>query len=339
MVQPRRRADTGAWEIDLGRTATGRRERHSLPAHLSEREARAIARRLKQERLSVRLGLSAPASPTLAVYAADYCAWHALEHPASTYRVQQILEQHIVPRFGHVQLAAIERKDVEAWKHERRSAGAKAHTVAKELRTLKAVLNRAVTEELIARSPINHVSGPRILDAKPHTWFAAAQLQAIYDACVERWHASAWRLLSNTGMRRGEAMHARRDWVRPDALQILSTEDERTKSGKWREVPLSAGARLALEELERATRERTYLLPRVRLPSLSRAAIGCIRRAGLSAGSIHTFRHTYISHLVMAGVPLRTVQIYAGHAHYATTEQYAYLQPARAATAALELAL
>lgn len=338
MVQPRRRTDTGAWEIDLGRTATGRRDRRSLPADLTEREARAIARRLEREHLSGRLGLGPSATPTLATYAADYCAWHALEHPASTYRVRQILEQHIVPRFGHVQIAALERKDVEQWKHERRAAGAKAHTVAKELRTLKALLNRAVREEIIARSPIQHVSAPRILDAKPHQWFAAEQLQAIYDACVERWHASTWRLLANTGMRRGEAMHARREWVRPDALQILSTEDERTKSGRWREVPLSAGARLALEELERATGERTYLLPRVRLPSLSRAAIGCIRRAGL-AGSIHTFRHTYISHLVMAGVPLRTVQLYAGHAHYATTEQYAYLQPSRAATAALELAL
>lgn len=68
------------------------------------------------------------------------------------------------------------------------------------------------------------------------------------------------------------------------------------------------------------------MLPRITPPSISRAFDRSVQRAGLD-GSLHTLRHTYISHLVMAGVPLRTVQIYAGHAHYTTTEGYAYLMP------------
>lgn len=41
----------------------------------------------------------------------------------------------------------------------------------------------------------------------------------------------------------------------------------------------------------------------------------------------HTLRHTYISHLVMAGVDLRTVQQLAGHKTLAMTMRYAHLSP------------
>lgn len=56
-------------------------------------------------------------------------------------------------------------------------------------------------------------------------------------------------------------------------------------------------------------------------------------------GSLHTLRHSYISHLVRAGVAPRTVQLYAGHAHLATTEKYLYLAPGITPTQALRLAL
>ncbi|WP_338011942.1 tyrosine-type recombinase/integrase [Stenotrophomonas indicatrix] len=39
-------------------------------------------------------------------------------------------------------------------------------------------------------------------------------------------------------------------------------------------------------------------------------------------GHLHRLRHTFCAHMVMAGVPLRRVQLLAGHADYATTEKY-----------------
>ncbi|MBN4995479.1 tyrosine-type recombinase/integrase [Stenotrophomonas maltophilia] len=46
-------------------------------------------------------------------------------------------------------------------------------------------------------------------------------------------------------------------------------------------------------------------------------------------GHLHRLRHTFCAHMVIAGVPLRRVQILAGHADYATTEKYyAHLSPA-----------
>lgn len=50
-------------------------------------------------------------------------------------------------------------------------------------------------------------------------------------------------------------------------------------------------------------------------------------RAGLRHFSWHALRHTFCSHLVAAGVPLRIVQVLAGHSTYAVTERYAHLSP------------
>lgn len=47
-----------------------------------------------------------------------------------------------------------------------------------------------------------------------------------------------------------------------------------------------------------------------------------------TGGQLHRLRQTFCAHLVTAGVPLRRVQILAGHADYATTEKYyAHLTP------------
>ena len=50
-------------------------------------------------------------------------------------------------------------------------------------------------------------------------------------------------------------------------------------------------------------------------------------RAGLRDMRFHDLRHTFISHLVMEGVDLTTVQKLAGHRDIKTTMRYAHLAP------------
>jgi integrase len=66
-----------------------------------------------------------------------------------------------------------------------------------------------------------------------------------------------------------------------------------------------------------------------------------IKRAGLGAFGWHTTRHTFASHLVMRGVPLKAVQELMGHATILMTMRYAHLAPdvARDAVKLLDPAL
>ena len=50
-------------------------------------------------------------------------------------------------------------------------------------------------------------------------------------------------------------------------------------------------------------------------------------KIGIEPANIHTFRHTFASHLVMNGVDLPTVQKLMGHSNITTTMIYAHLAP------------
>lgn len=254
-------------------------------------------------------------APRFDAFVRQYKLWHQAEYPDSTYRVQQIIDDHLTPEFGATPLNLLEVEKVEAWKNKRRFLVAD-QTVEKELRVFFAIINRAIELKFISENPVSAVKAPKILDSKPHHWYRAHELPLLYRQSS---YGPVWKFLANTGLRRGEALHLRRLWI-TDAVRIQSTGEERTKSGEWRKIPVSDGAREALALISESG---PYLLPRIAPESLSRAFARDAGRAGLD-GSLHSLRHTYICHLLLAGETMRTVQLYAGHAHQSTTEKYAY---------------
>lgn len=269
-------------------------------------------------------------APRFEHFVRDYLLWHQAEYPDSNYRVAQIIDDHLLPEFGLTALNLLTVAQVEAWKTGRRFK-VRASTVEKELRVLMAVINRAVALKVIADNPVSIVQPPRSLDSRPHHYYQLEELPKLYERST---YGPIWRFMANTGVRRGEALNLRRLWI-TDAVRIQSTGEERTKSGVWRKVPLTDGGREALKAIKE---DGPYLLPRIAPGSLSRAFARDARAAGLE-GSLHSLRHTFVCHLLLASVPMRTVQLYAGHASIATTEKYAYQVLRQDPEAAVRLAI
>lgn len=327
------------WELNWT-DKDGKRHRHNLgPVDLiTKRQAEDIckAKDLELSPVTELLGGHSRPALTFGQYAQDYLVWHQSEYPDSNYRVAQIIHDHLLPRFQYTAMDLFTSEQAEEYKRQRKREKAKAHTITKELRTWKAVINKAIEDKLIRESGIASVKAPRILDAKPHHFYEADDLRALYAACAMEvnngegpqpnpLHAAVWRLYANTGMRRGEGMQLKRKEIGREEIRIISTGEERTKSGDWRIIPKSEGAAEALDRLKHEV-DGPYVLPRMTMPSLSRGFARDARRAKLP-GSLHTLRHTYISHLVRdTATPIRTVQLYAGHASITTTEGYLYLR-------------
>ena len=55
-------------------------------------------------------------------------------------------------------------------------------------------------------------------------------------------------------------------------------------------------------------------------PKLARGSLPASR-------NLHKLRHTFCSHLAMGGVPMKAIQVWAGHADLKTTQRYVHLSP------------
>lgn len=334
----RKYKDGKSWYLD--KTENGVRDRKSIG---KVTEAEAEAQRVALERRL--LGVIPAAGPSFSDWVEEYATWHSEEYPSSYARVEGIIRCHLDPYFGTLATGMISPREVEAYKKARKEF-VKPSTVTKELRTLQAILNKAVEWDVIPRNPIkNKVRPPKNLNSKPPRFYTRKELAAIFTApkvgirsdgvqFPRANYSDYWRLFANTGLRRGELylIDKKRD-IGNDEIRVISDESGgRTKSAKWRTIPLSDSAREALERLSR----HDNLAPDISPVSLSRAFEKDLKASGLD-GSLHCLRHTFCSHLVMEGVPLRTVQILAGHSSITTTERYAHLAPDYLKTAVISL--
>jgi len=261
---------------------------------------------------------------------AEYLKWHALEFPDSHFRVEQILNQ-CCEDFEGKALSQVKRRDVEQWKGARMSrigwnrrkeeTQVSRGTAGKEFRTVKALFEKAVQWERIKKNPFDDVPEPKELNSAPPRWYRKDELGRLYQI---KPYGNTWKLMANAGLRREEARKLRPEHVDIEGrmLRVLSTEQQRTKSGKWRQVPLSDSAVEALKQL--LTENIDRVIPKVTGPSLSRAFLRDAKSAGLS-GSLHSLRHSYGAHMIMAGMPLRALQELMGHARIETTMIYAHI--------------
>jgi integrase len=260
----------------------------------------------------------------------EYLRWHALEFPDSHFRVEQILMQ-CCAEFEPKALSQIKRRDVEQWKAERMNrigmnrkkevAKVSRGTAAKEFSTVRALFTKAVEWERLKKSPFDGVPEPKELNSAPPHWYRKHELARLY-ACQP--YGDTWKLMANAGLRREEALQLRPAQVDIDGrmLRVLSTEAARTKSGRWRQVPISDAAADALSRLLATNSVR--VIPHVTGPSLSRAFLRDAQALSLG-GSLHSLRHSYGAHMVMAGVALRTLKDLMGHARIETTMIYAHI--------------
>lgn len=260
--------------------------------------------------------------PTVRDYLHWYLDWYAAEHPTTANKARSEVKRFIA-KFGHRPIDSLRPVEMEQYKRQRLIEDRAApETVGKEIRRLQAAFKRGMEWKELDVNPLEGVKAPRGVRSVAVKFYSRDAMRKLYRANPER--APLWLFMAHTGLRRGEVAGLRKSAVRRGKLHVESEPDEegvgRTKSGKWREIPLNRYARWALRRLPDPIVD-------VHRDTVTDWFAKDARKAGIG-GSLHRLRHTFCAHMVMAGVPLRRVQILAGHADYATTEKYyAHLTP------------
>jgi integrase len=198
------------------------------------------------------------------------------------------------------------------------------------------IFSHAIDEGYATSNPVKKIKKPQ--GSKGRTrYLEPDEEQAMREELRDFWPEREAELdfLLNTGLRVGECWYMTWDRVHPDR-GVIETPDE-GKTG-YRPIPMNAVSRRALEILYEQSAGSRFVIPNDPGKVDSERTFGMMRywarswqklakKVGVDGVTAHTFRHTFASRLVMAGVSLSRVQKYLGHSTITMTERYAHLAP------------
>lgn len=201
--------------------------------------------------------------------------------PKTLATYKSMYRRHIEPKLGNRTLADISRSDIKSAIY-----GLRPQTAAMTLAVIKLIFREALELELIDKSPVHGLSGPRVM-VKPRRFLTWEELNAIdfgkYNSQI--------RFLALHGLRWSEAVALTEDDIRDGKIYVTKSIHGATKSlAGMRVVPL-------VSEFKPFPKH-----PRTLRKALNPHGI-----------AIHSLRHTYAYILKKQGIHVTTAQRLLGH--------------------------
>jgi integrase/recombinase XerD len=247
------------------------------------------------------------------------------------------LESHGISSFN-----SVTRKHLLDYMMAERDRGVSVNTVARRLVAIKVFFGFLVREGLLARNITEAMDSPKLWKVLPGV-LSVKDVDRLLAAPAGEDRASLrdkaiLELMYATGMRVSEVAELETEWVNMDEGYLRCTG----KGNKMRVVPFGGQAAQALRRYLKDVRPQflkgrvsRHLFITYRGTHFSRKGIWKMikdyaKRAGIAADvHPHTLRHSFASHLLANGAPLRVIQEMLGHADIATTQIYTHVDQGR----------
>ncbi len=297
-----------------------------------------------------------------------FLEYNRTNHRASTLKRYKAVTDHfkrflVEKRKDVVKLSQLTPEVIEGYKAFRRDEwinpngkspsvdngrkGARARTVNLELEGIKTMLNLAIKWDYLKDNPMKKVKPLKVDDKKPLRFLTEEECEQFLNACPASLYPIYATFLS-TGMRKAELEYL--TWNDVDfknrLIYIRRKPNWKPKTGE-REIPMSDDLVTLLQKHQKQsdkTAPSDYVFNVVESGRSHNMLRTELIRIGKEAGiadltKVHTLRHTFASHLVMAGVDLPTVQKLMGHSDIETTMIYSHLAPGHLSKAVNRLPL
>ena len=214
-----------------------------------------------------------------------------------------------------------------------------ATTRARKMASAKSLFGFLVEEEIVAKDPTENLSSPRVGRSLPKA-LTVEEMEELLAAAAggdspeDKRDLAMLELLYASGMRVSELVSLDLDDIALDQGSVRCFG----KGSKERVIPIHQGAVEAVRDYLETERPRMTTKRSGHAAFLNRRGERLTRqgfwlilkrqaqRAGLN-GSItpHVLRHSFATHLLRGGAPLRHVQELLGHASITTTQVYTHL--------------
>lgn len=267
-----------------------------------------------------------------------------LYKPSALRGYEQALRDYILPGLGARRLNELRRGDVQRLADELVAAGHSASTVRNAFLPLRAICRRALTRGDLTVNPTIGLELPAVRGKRDRVASPAEAARLI--AALPAADRPIWATAMYAGLRLGElqalrcsdidlgrnVVHVRRSWDRSDGVV-----EPKSQAG-LRNVPIAAVLRRELE----STSKESDALAFGRGHEVPFSASGVVdrahrlwRRAGLAIITTHECRHTFASLMIAAGVNIKALQVFMGHASITVTmDRYGHLMPGSESEAA-----
>ena len=248
-------------------------------------------------------------------------------------RKESALNRHLIPFFGKKEINKITGRDVENFKALKRNEGLSNKSTNNYLDVFSKCL--ASANEWFGLDNLPKMKKLKLPPLK-NLFLSTEECKKLLENTEGIWREIILTAMT-TGMRQGELKAL--DWPDVDLENKeitvryswceYSQDKVAPKSNKERKIPITN--ELCWELIKR--RQKTGIV----FPDIlgkrfdkqklnTKIARGC-KKAGLEVITCHILRHTYASHLALAGVSIQKIQALLGHANIQITMRYAHLTP------------
>jgi integrase len=276
-------------------------------------------------------------APTVADLIDRFQAEHLTRKRAGTAAdYKRMIRSHIAPALKNLKVADVTHDDVVRL-HDRITKAGHPYRANRVIAVLSKMFSLSIRWGYRETNPCKGIE--RNYEAKRKRYLSGDELKGLIKALSkhpDQSTADIFRLLLLTGARRGEVLTM--CWADLDLTAGTWTKPASvTKQAEEHQVPLSAPARLLLNEIRKrqaSGNSRRRPLPEYvfagrgdaqHVVNIKRAWRSICKAAKISGLRIHDLRHSFASQLVSGGASLPLIGALLGHSNPATTHRYAHL--------------
>jgi len=256
------------------------------------------------------------------------------------WETEKYIVEEFASLFGDTPLAQITTWQIEKWKAEE-AKRLNPVTVNRRLTVIKHMFKKSVEWDLAKSNPATLVKRFPVTSERTR-FLTHDEIRSLLEECEKQvtspWLLALVILALNTGMRQGDLLRLK--WENVDSERGLITFIQR-KTLRRVTVTINEMARQALNWLqENRYGELLFMWPwgdpvgKVTVYDAFKKACSAAKIADFR---FHDLRHTFASHLVMAGVDLVTVKELLGHKTINMTNRYTHLAQEHKAQAVAKL--
>ncbi len=236
--------------------------------------------------------------------------------------------KQLIDVFDAVPLRRFSTMQIEQFQSERLKKN-KPATVNRLTATLKHMFTKASDWEMVEEEVLKKIRKVKQLPEGGGRlrFLSVDEARELVQACDPHLRPIVVMAL-NIGMRKNEILSLR--WDEHVDLRHGFILLDKTKGGGRRELPINETLRMVLKaQIRRVDVSYVFYNPKTgkRYGDVKKSFYSACKRAGIKDFRFHDLRHTFASHLIMAGVDITTVKELMGHKTLTMTLRYAHLAP------------